>query len=276
MLKWYNDPDANFFVSIKEGKNFLYYQSGVASKANISEKPIIQKYISEVIPRVLGAFTSISNQNFHDIIERELELIKIGKQTREEFVSKMLDNFYFRPDLYYGDGKGGEIITELETNTRSSFRSLFERLEKYQGTIGEKERREIEKGKLLQQKKQQEEEYREARINLVDALAQKVITPEDFRNSLENKERRMRSIDDEISRLSESVDMDQFIDHLPEVLLKILELATKSLRGDEIKDLRADIHKFIELITLELEMNNKKELKIKLDEGLEWILNDEK
>ena len=108
-------------------------------------------------------------------------------------------------------------------------------------------------------------------------LAKKIIT-EEFYNKAKNKSQqevlsKLEEIDEEIKTIYESKDMEKYLDRLPNVLYKIFELSSKVLSNAEIISMRDEYHKLLKLATLELPVNTKKELTVKLFEGLEDVLN---
>ena len=69
--------------------------------------------------------------------------------------------------------------------------------------------------------------------------------------------------------LSESNNIEEYLDRLPEILLDLHELASKAQSEADYEDMRNDIKQLMELVSHELILDNKKELKVKLFEGLE-------
>ena len=65
------------------------------------------------------------------------------------------------------------------------------------------------------------------------------------------------------------------IPKIPEFFQEIVELNCNPHQQAKIKDYRDQIKQVLEIITVELIIYDKKELRIKLFEGLEDLLNDE-
>jgi len=80
-------------------------------------------------------------------------------------------------------------------------------------------------------------------------------------------------IDKEINDFSTGIDIDEYLDRLPEILSKTVELARNAGSREETEEIRADIQKLLEITTVELTVSNKKELKIKLFDVLDSILS---
>lgn len=89
-------------------------------------------------------------------------------------------------------------------------------------------------------------------------------------------QKEIEAIDNQILALSESIDIEEFFDRLPEVLAKTFELSSRVLLQEESEVKREEVYKVIELATFELNPSNKKELKIKLFPVLEAIKKWEK
>ena len=68
--------------------------------------------------------------------------------------------------------------------------------------------------------------------------------------------------------------MEEFINRLPEIITNLHELSSKMLSNQEYEGWREDLRKFIQIVSHELILTNKKELKIKLFEGLENLETD--
>lgn len=71
-----------------------------------------------------------------------------------------------------------------------------------------------------------------------------------------------------LEKLWESTDIEQFMERLPEVLSKTFELASRVLSNTDINTFKNDLRQLIEIVTFELEISTKKELTVKLFEGL--------
>lgn len=97
---------------------------------------------------------------------------------------------------------------------------------------------------------------------------------EDANEMIRDTEKEIRAIENQIEELSKSTDMEQFINRLPEVINETFELASKMLSSADIETMRDDIEQLLEICTFELTINEKKELKIKLFDGLEgWKIS---
>ena len=79
----------------------------------------------------------------------------------------------------------------------------------------------------------------------------------------------MMHLESQIKELRESTNVEQFLERLPEVLWKTFELASKAISSEDIATIRDDIEQLIELVTFELQISTKKELTVKLFEGLD-------
>lgn len=68
--------------------------------------------------------------------------------------------------------------------------------------------------------------------------------------------------------------MEQYLERLPEIVQKLHELSSKVLSEADYEGMRNDIKQLIEIVSHELILNNKKELKVKLSEVLENLETD--
>jgi hypothetical protein len=132
----------------------------------------------------------------------------------------------------------------------------------------------IDKQKGLEMEKaKKQEEIKQERINLTKLLAKWAISQEIYAETIKDTEKEIESIESQIEALSESTDMEQFIERLPEVLAKTFELASKVLSNADIETMRSDIEQLLEICTFELRVSTKKELKVKLFEPLNEVLD---
>ena len=93
---------------------------------------------------------------------------------------------------------------------------------------------------------------------------------------IESKRWEIARIELSIRELENNTNLQDILDKIPVILSKIVELTDSPLWEAKTKDSREHIKIILEIITVELTIGNKKELKIKLFEGLEDFLNDEK
>ncbi len=121
---------------------------------------------------------------------------------------------------------------------------------------------------LQNQKQKIEEETKQEKINLTRLLAKGTIKEEDYIETLQHIENQKQDIDNQMEKLWESTDIEQFLERLPEILSKTFELASKVLSNEDIDGIRSDMRQLIEIVTFELEISTKKELTVKLFEGL--------
>jgi hypothetical protein len=82
-------------------------------------------------------------------------------------------------------------------------------------------------------------------------------------------EKEIQDIQEQIDILSGSTDIEQYLDRLPEILFDLHELSGRVLTEADYEESRNDIKQLIELVSHELTLNDKKELKVKLLDGLE-------
>lgn len=66
--------------------------------------------------------------------------------------------------------------------------------------------------------------------------------------------------------------MDRYLARLPDILKETFELAEKIGRDGITESMKEDVLKLLELTTVELTVNNKKELTVKLFDVLEGMI----
>jgi flagellin-specific chaperone FliS len=91
--------------------------------------------------------------------------------------------------------------------------------------------------------------------------------------AVESKKTEIKTIENKIQILSQSGEIEHFIDVLPDILAKTFELSQKAIMDQDFEQSREDIMKLIEITTFELTVNTKKELRIKLFDWLEDFQN---
>ncbi len=122
---------------------------------------------------------------------------------------------------------------------------------------------------LIKQKEKIELQKREYRKNAVLAWFSK----EEIDRESGDMDKAIHLIESEISEFTDDIDIEEYLDRLPEVLSKTFELASNDLFKSKTNDMKDDLLKLIEITTFELTVNNKKELKIKLFEVLDRLVS---
>ncbi len=135
----------------------------------------------------------------------------------------------------------------VEQKESVNLKSLYE--------ISKEEVRKLEKVKLG---------IEDININATSLVSEGTISKENYNKLLEKNAKQIALIDEQISEAVKTSELEGYLDRLPEVLQKTFELATKLDQKREIKEMRDDITKLVQITTFELEVNNKKELKVKL------------
>ena len=186
-------------------------------------------------------------------------------------------NIMRREHLFYGEIKIieiKEIIWKKEEEIMEKSKLIIKNMYKKQKPDLEKTDKEITKSKLEIEKQKKEDWMKQERINLTKLLAKGTISEDAYNDVLKDSEEEIRNIENQIVKLWENTDMEQFIERLPEVLNKTFELASKVLSNEDIRVIKKDIEQLLEICTFELTINAKKELKIKLFEWLEcWKIS---
>lgn len=129
----------------------------------------------------------------------------------------------------------------------------------------EKEVRETQKMKLEQKKLELEMEKKE-----ILKKAFKGWFSAEFANEMkEDTEKEIQEVQSQIDFLSESTNIEEYLDRLSEILQNLHELSSRVLCEADYVWWRDDIRQLMEIVLHELTLTNKKELKVKLLEGLE-------
>jgi Resolvase, N terminal domain len=216
----------------------------------------------------------------------EIMILKIKKTQKTK---KFLD---YSRELEEWEIKVLEMLADYNTeewkNTRISERDIYtsQRKEvadifaKYLQEISwvgkeEEELRSDRKKSLENEIEKKSQIIKSKHVNLVDLFASWDITKEDFdmlKTKMEDEKWEIEILKKELESISRSSDIEEFFDRLPDILWKTFELSSKVLSTAEIQGMKEDILKLIEICTFELEINNKKELKIKLFDALEGVM----
>ncbi len=85
----------------------------------------------------------------------------------------------------------------------------------------------------------------------------------------------IESIDGKMADILNNTNMERYLEKLPEMLLKTVELASNTLPDAKFDGLREDIKLLLELTTVELTISNKKELKVKLFDVLDKLVSSD-
>lgn len=213
-----------------------------------------------------------------------LKIRKAQKTKKFQDYSRELEEWEIKVLEMFGDHN-----TEEWKNTRISERNIYttQRKEvadifaKYLQEISwvgkeEKEWRENQGKSLENDIKKKSQSVKTKHSKLIDLFTSWDITKEDFdigKEKMEEEKKEIETLEKELESISGSSDIEEFFNRLPDILWKTFELSSKVLSNAEIQGMKADILKLMEICTFELEINTKKELKIKLFEGLEDLWN---
>lgn len=83
----------------------------------------------------------------------------------------------------------------------------------------------------------------------------------------------IKQIESEIDELVDDTDLEKYLDRMPEILTKIHELASKSLTDEDMEEISEDLFLLIQITTHELNVNNKKKLKVELNPVLSSMIS---
>jgi uncharacterized protein (UPF0335 family) len=258
-IEQYNE--ANYCYSQYYGNDIWSEQGGdvyVNAKENLDTKSSVVDL--KDLPKMLSELFSLRRENIDSMVDtmlatetekmQEISNTTISTNTREEIKN------YFENRLSIRD----EI---LQTAIQES--PFFKRLQ---------EELDFQKSWIEQLEKQRLEIQEE--LKGVYGKAFKMGYDKEFADEqCLQIQQKISRIDNTINWLSENTNLQGILDRLPTILAKIVELSSNAISKGKIKEHRDDIRLILDIITVELQISNKKELKIKLLEGLEDLLDDE-
>jgi hypothetical protein len=290
-------------------------ENGARKSIGMMESQIVKKFLDEVIPRIrkiYGIFwakneyqniierqkqrRSLSDYNIDSMTEQdiwfEVELYFDDKDYTQYDIKKFLDMTEkeiekWRNCIFLDDDEG---MTEMEKDKhfveemlktdiyyenllikRDVAKKMLKDLLITDTTIQEREIRDQQR-KALEQKKQTLEEEK----TQIDKKAFKLWYSAELANTMkEDTENEIQAIKEQMDALSESTDMEQYLDRLPEIVRNLHELASRVLPEADYEGARDDIRQLIEIVSHELILTNKKELQIRLFDVLEELEIDE-
>ncbi|GAB0175025.1 MAG: hypothetical protein HHAS10_09040 [Candidatus Altimarinota bacterium] len=247
-------------------QHFLIYANDVR-KAKIDTK--IRK--EDAIKRGKKALKEMgkSISDFHKpVIDNELgysgeEKEKLKAELEESFLKELGEGLILDEMIAKEDGKGDDWFLEAYDMWKSaSYKTFAEGVEQKESInlhslydVQKEEIRKLQKAKL---------HLEEVNNNATSLVADGTISKENYTKLIEKNAMEVSLIDERIADAEKTGELQQYLDRLPEVLQKTFELASRVDQKKEIKDMRDEIIKLIQITTFELEINNKKELKIKL------------
>lgn len=279
LLKWEIDNKKAFSVEFPKWK-YRSYKSNAYTKFNKSEIKILKDFIEQtahtlkkMTDKILILFIlkrGVEDSEFRNniqIILKECEWMN-PEQESQYFIDKLgkviLENKIV--DLLFEELRNKNPY--YENDLSEMIRIYFEEVAKKNKQLDTRERDSLIE-KLQKQIKTKEDSKKEV---LKNALKQ-WFTAEIANDVINDIDAEIRDAESQINLLWQSTEMEEFIERLPKILVKIFELASRAIPVKEIEDIKWELVKLIELITFELSVTTKKELKVKLFEGLENVLN---
>jgi hypothetical protein len=121
----------------------------------------------------------------------------------------------------------------------------------------------------------QKEEIEQERKNYRREALKMGYNREEIEETTKDMDDTIKLIESQIIELSDNTDMEKYLEKLPEVLLKTVELASNTINRANLEGLREDIKLLLEITTVELTVTNKKELKVKLFDVLDKLVSSD-
>lgn len=306
-----------YSVSIKNA-------NGKIEKIHIMERIILERFINEIIPKIIERFSYLyRNQKMKILFGQDMNFEKyktlFGLESRYRYILKT-NSLATKEELlrvYNKDYKNflddGEVITDkniknisiriakkqfqdlIQDKNENPTQNIVDKLaignvdkESKDGAFYElknslqespffdsmKMDMKVAKKQIanLKEKKWQLEkdisDYRRKAV-LAD------YTPQEIKNTTELMMGQVNAIQKEIDDFENDMQIEKYLDYLPEILLKTSELAGNTIKKAESEDIREDLKKLLAITTSELLITNKKELRIQLFWVLERILNSD-
>lgn len=140
--------------------------------------------------------------------------------------------------------------------------------------INQKEFYNLKESEIKKLEKKKDELELERRNYRRDALKMGY-SKEEIEETTKDIDKSISIIENQIFELSDNTDMEEYLEKLPEVLLKTVELASNTINKANLEGLRNNIKTLLEITTVELTITNKKELKIQLFDVLDKLVSSD-
>jgi hypothetical protein len=160
----------------------------------------------------------------------------------------------------------------VEEKISAYIRAIFKESSMLENDETEAIDKEEYKKRLISSKTRKEEEKKNILKNALKQVDMDDETQAIAKELREDVQKEIDSIELKIAELSENTDIGEFLTLLPEVLWRTFELCGKAISNAKFEDIKDDIDKLMKLVTFELSVSTKKELTVKLFEGLEDVL----
>ncbi len=132
-----------------------------------------------------------------------------------------------------------------------------------------------QKNHQIDKLKKQKQEIQDINVGATKLLIKWVITEDIYNQTIKNTEKDIQLINDKINEYSEDTEIEKYLGRLFDILRETVELGTNAIQERNIGDMKDDLMKLLEITTVELTVNNKKELKVKLFEVLDRFNSSE-
>lgn len=280
LLKWEVDKSKSFSVEFAKWKH-PSYKNNAYWKYSKSQNKLIQEYLSQSVPvlknlidKVILLYSirkwAMDNEEFSRRIREVLqELQKMPEDLQWNYFSTELTKTFDETWVWK------DIVIKFAQKDKQLAWEFSELLSVYFDEVWRMNR-------IIDTTE---------RDSIINSLAKKRMEKISERDSVPREyallkypfsiaEERMKEIDKEILEIENDIsslwvahDLEQFVDRLPDILIKIFELSSKVLTNKEINEMRWDILKLVELTTFELSVSTKKELTVKLFDGFKNVIN---
>lgn len=287
--EWQKDHIAPGILKHESGKSLYMYkakgkynayqteikvENGKRKSIGIMEREIIKEFLSEVIPRIRSCYNKIHRIGIATFYSEECEKIQKWEQTPQELLNRMYDDIFFKKHLYYDEGVENTIPYIIDKNTKENLTHVLWESPAVKNETEEKMKNDERKLQIEVELQRKEEETKKEKVNLTRLLGKGIIEKDIYDATIQSLSSEIDELKYELNTLSESTNMEEFINRLPEIITNLHELSSRVLTDAEYEWWRDDVKKLMQIVLHELTLTNKKELKVKLFEGLENLETD--
>ncbi len=85
----------------------------------------------------------------------------------------------------------------------------------------------------------------------------------------------IQALENQISEMNSNRDIEKYLEKIPNILFETVELACNAINKANSEGFKEDILKLLEFTTVELTIDNKKDLKVKVFQVLDRLISDD-
>lgn len=301
LLKWEEDKQKRFSLEKAKGK-YASYKSNAFWGFNMSERKIIQAFCDGPLLEIIKIYSKIVIDAKQTCLNQYLQIVstkmqKISDEARkkiskerleeiEEYLEKDINaeklfseiwkdlHFLNQDEIWFNDMQiqADDLIVRINNLSIKQAKELIREIilkNTLKDYASDRMRKRNQIKKLEWEMEDAKKEIKTIQKNWLLKGYDKDIVDE----LVQDKQNEIINIQNRIQDVSQDTEIESFIDILPDILAKTLELSKKAFMNQDFEQSREDIMKLIEITTFELSINTKKELRIKL---FDWLASFEK